>query len=49
MKPDCSKLVLRTNNDLHYVLAKFGSAVKTYGVKQEFILYHAPESNGNIE
>ena len=27
-EPDCSKLVLRTDNDLQYASAKFDSAVK---------------------
>ena len=49
MKPDYSKLVFRTNNDLQYTSAKFDSAVKVYGVMQKFIFHHTPEPNGNVE
>ena len=48
-KPDCSKLVLRTDNGSQYVLAQFGKAVKAYDVRQEFIHYHTPEQNGHVE
>ena len=48
-KPDCSKLVLRTDNGSQYVLAQFGKAVKAYGVRPEFIHYHTPEQNAHVE
>ena len=48
-KPDCSKLVLRTNNGSQYILAQFGKAVKAYGMRSEFIHYHTPEQNSHGE
>ena len=48
-RPDCSKLVIRTDNGSQYILTQFDRAVKTYGVRQEFIHYHIPEQNGHVE
>ncbi len=39
-KPDCSKLVIRTDNGSQYISTQFDKTVKAYGVRQEFIHYH---------
>lgn len=48
-KSDCSTLTLRTDNGSQYISVKFDSAVKTYGVKQEFVHYHTSEQNDHVE
>lgn len=48
-KPDCSKLILRTDNGSQYNSRDFRKAVTLLGIKQEFIWHHTPEQNGHIE
>ena len=44
-KPDCSKLVLRTDNGSQYVLAQFGNAVKASHNFTEPVKYLFHHSN----
>jgi len=48
-KPDCSKLVIRTDNGSQYTSKKFRESLQILGVRQEYIWYHTPEQNGHIE
>ena len=47
-KSDCSILFWKEYGS-QYISVKFGSAVKSYGVKQEFIHYHILEQSGHEE
>ena len=48
-KPDCSKLIIRTDNGSQYISRDFQKSVTLLGVKQEFIWHHTPEQNGHVE
>lgn len=48
-KPDCSKLIIRTDNGSQYSSRDFRKAVALLGIKQEFIWHHTPEQNGHVE
>ena len=48
-KPDCSKLIIRTDNGSQYNSKDFRKAVTLLGIKQEFIWHHTPEQNGHVE
>ncbi len=48
-KPDCSNLILRTDNGPQYNSQDFRKAVTLLGIKQEFIWHHTPEQNGHVE
>ena len=48
-KPDCSKLIIRTDNGPQYSSKDFRKSVSLLGIKQEFIWHHTPEQNGHIE
>ncbi len=48
-KPDCSKLIIRTDNGSQYNSRDFRKAVALLGIKQEFIWHHTPEQNGHVE
>ena len=48
-KPDCSKLILRTDNGSQYNSQDFKQAVTLLGIKHEFIWHHTPEQNGHVE
>ena len=39
-KPDCIKLIIRTDNGSQYVSKKFREAVMLLGARQEFIWHH---------
>jgi len=49
VKPDCSKLIIRTDNGSQYVSRKFREAIVILGARQEFIWYHTPQQNGHVE
>lgn len=48
-KPDCSKLVIRTDNGSQYVSKKFRESISIFGARQEFIWHHTPQQNGHVE
>jgi transposase InsO family protein len=48
-KPDCSHLILRTDNGSQYNSRDFRKAVISLGIKHEFIWHHTPEQNGHVE
>lgn len=48
-KPDCTKLLIRTDNGSQYVSKKFRDSIQILGARQEFIYYHTPEQNGHVE
>jgi putative transposase len=48
-KPDCSKLVIRTDNGSQYVSKKFRKSIQILGARQEFIWHHTPQQNGHVE
>ena len=48
-KPDCTRLILRTDNGSQYVSRKFRDAVILLGARQEFIWHHTPQQNGHVE
>jgi len=48
-KPDCTKLVIRTDNGSQYVSKKFRESITIFGVRQEFIWHHTPQQNGHVE
>lgn len=48
-KPDCAKLIIRTDNGSQYVSQKFREAISILGAKQEFIWHHTPQQNGHVE
>jgi transposase InsO family protein len=48
-KPDCSKLVIRTDNGSQYISQKFRESIQILGARQEFIYYHTPQQNGHVE
>lgn len=48
-KPECSKLILRTDNGSQYNSRDFRQAVALLGIRHEFIWHHTPEQNGHIE
>lgn len=49
VKPDCSKLIIRTDNGSQYVSKKFREAITILGARQEFIWHHTPQQNGHVE
>ena len=48
-KPDCSKLILRTDNGSQYNSKEFRKVITILGIKQEFIWHHTPEQNSHVE
>lgn len=48
-KPDCTRLIIRTDNGSQYVSKKFREAITVLGARQEFIWHHAPQQNGHVE
>jgi len=48
-KPDCSKLIIRTDNGSQYVSKKFRESIIILGARQEFIWHHTPQQNGHVE
>jgi putative transposase len=48
-KPDCAKLVIRTDNGSQYVSKKFRESIAIFGARQEFIWHHTPQQNGHVE
>ena len=48
-KPDCSKLILRTDNGSQYNSQDFRKAVTLLGIRHEFIWHHTPQQNGHVE
>ncbi len=48
-KPDCSRLIIRTDNGSQYISKKFRESIILLGARQEFIYYHTPEQNGHVE
>jgi len=48
-KPDCSKLIIRTDNGSQYSSQDFRKTIMLLGIKQEFIWHHTPEQNGHVE
>ena len=48
-KPDCTKLLIRTDNGSQYVSKKFREAITILGARQEFIWHHTPQQNGHVE
>jgi transposase InsO family protein len=48
-KPDCTKLLIRTDNGSQYISHKFRQSIQALGARQEFIYRHTPEQNGHIE
>ena len=49
-KPDCSKLILRTDNGKQYTGRAFRRAVQALGIgKHEFIWKNTPQQNGHVE
>ena len=47
-KPDCSGLIIRTDNGTQYV-SKFMESARMLGLRQEFIWRHTPQQNGHVE
>lgn len=48
-KPDCTKLILRTDNGSQYNSRDFRQAIAFLGIRHEFIWHHTPEQNGHVE
>lgn len=48
-KPDCTKLVIRTDNGSQYISKKFRESIAIFGAHQEFIWHHTPQQNGHVE
>ncbi len=48
-KPDCSKLIIQTDNGPQYTSPEFQKSVLLLGVEQKFIWNHTPEQNGHVE
>ena len=47
-KPDCSGLIIRTDNGTQYV-SKFMEFARMLGLRQEFIWRHTPQQNGHVD
>ena len=48
-KPDCTKLIIRTDNGPQYNSNEFRKSVTLLGIRHEFIWHHTPEQNGHVE
>ena len=47
--PDCSQLVIQTDNGSQYISKKFRDSMKALGVSHQFIWRHTPQQNGHVE
>ena len=47
--PDCSQLVIQTDNGSQYTSKKFRDSMKVLGVSHQFIWRHTPQQNGHVE
>ena len=48
-KPECPKLIIRTDNGSQYNSQDFRKAVTSLKIQQEFIWHHTPQQNGHVE